>query len=48
MPKEEALQLVKLLSALESCLLVNKIQMPNHLWEIFEGCMERLEKEVLK
>lgn len=48
MTREDALQLVKLLSGLESCLLVSKVPVPDHLWEIFEACMTRLEGEVLR
>ena len=48
MNREEALQLVKLLSALESCLLVSKVPVPDHIWDVFAGCLDRLEKEVLK
>lgn len=46
MTREELLQLIKLLSALESCLLVSKVPVPDHLWDVFAGCLERLEKEL--
>jgi len=46
MTREELLSLIKLLSALESCLLVSKVPVPDHLWEVFMACQERLEKEL--
>lgn len=46
MTREELLSLIKLLSALESCLLVSKVPVPDHLWDVFTACQERLEKEL--
>jgi hypothetical protein len=46
MTREELLQIIKLLSALESCLLVSKVPVSAHLWEVFAACQARLEKEL--
>lgn len=48
MTREEALLLVKLLSALETCLLVSKVHVPDHLWDVFSDSQERLERELFK
>ena len=48
MTKEQALQIIKLLSAVESLSFADKHQMPDYLYEQIEKAMEVLEQEVLK
>ena len=48
MTKEQALQLIKLLSAVESWSYADKHRMPDYLYEKIEESMKVLEKEVLK
>lgn len=47
MTKEEALQQIKLLSALESWALSTKTQVPDYLFENLQSCIDVLEKIVL-
>jgi hypothetical protein len=48
MTKEEALALIKLLSAIESWSFADKHRMPDYLYEQINTAMEVLEREVLK
>ena len=48
MTKEQALQIIKLLSAVESWSFADKHRMPDYLYEQNEKAMEVLEQEVLK
>lgn len=48
MTKEQALQIIKLLSAVESWSFANNHRMPDYLYEKIEEAMALLEKEVLK
>jgi hypothetical protein len=48
MTKEEALQAIKLLSALESWAFSTKTALPDYLYEDLCLAVERLEKIVLK
>ena len=47
MTKQEALQQIKLLSALESWAFATKTTLPDYLLEDLQTCMEVLEKIVL-
>jgi len=46
--KEQALQIIKLLSAVESWSYADKHRMPDYLYEQIEKAMAVLEQEVLK
>ena len=48
MTKEQALQLIKLLSAVESWSYADKHRMPEYLYERIDEAMTLLEQEVLK
>jgi hypothetical protein len=48
MTKEEALAIIKLLSAIESWSFADKHRMPDYLYEQINVAMEVLEREVLK
>jgi hypothetical protein len=48
MTKEQALQIIKLLSAVESWSYADKRQMPEYLYERIDEAMKLLEQEVLK
>ena len=48
MTKEEALELIKLLSAIESWSFADKHRMPDYLYENISMNMEVLTREVLK
>jgi hypothetical protein len=48
MTKEQILQLIKLLSAVESWSFAHNHQMPDYLYERIDESMKLLEKEVLK
>lgn len=48
MTKQQLIDLIKLLSALESWSFANKQALPDHLLERIDTAMERLEAEVLK
>ncbi len=48
MTKQECLDLIKLLSAIESALLMTKQVMPEHLYDQISGAMDALTREVLK
>jgi len=48
MTKEQALQIIKLLSAVESWSFADNHRMPDYLYEQIENAMEVLEQEVLK
>lgn len=48
MTKEQALELIKLLSAIESWGFANKQMMPDYLHESLQSAMDMLTKEVLK
>lgn len=48
MNKEELLQIIKLLSALESWSFSSKTPIPDYLLDKIDTTMERLEDEVLK
>jgi len=46
--KEQALQIIKLLSAVESWSYADKHRMPDYLYERIDEAMTLLEQEVLK
>ena len=48
MTKEQALEVIKLLSAVESWSFANKELMPDYLYEKINESLEILEKMVLK
>ena len=48
MTKEQILQLIKLLSAVESWSYADKHRMPDYLYERIDEAMKLLEQEVLK
>ena len=48
MTKEQALDLIKLLSAVESWSFADKHRMPDYLYDKIDESMKVLEKEVLK
>lgn len=48
MTAAELLQLIKLLSALESMLMSSKVAVPDHLWEIFFSTSELVEREMFR
>jgi hypothetical protein len=48
MTKQELLALLKLLSAIESAMSVNKAQLPNYLFEQIDSAVAILEREILK
>ena len=48
MTKEQALEIIKLLSALESWSFADKHNLPDYLYEKIATSMEVLEKEILK
>ena len=48
MTKEELLQIIKLLSALESWSFSSKTQIPDYLLDRIDTMLERLEEELLK
>jgi len=48
MTKEQALQIIKLLSAVESWSFADNHRMPDYLYEKIEEAMKLLEREVLK
>ena len=48
MTKEQILEVIKLLSALESWSFADKHNMPDYLYEKITASMEVLEKELLK
>lgn len=48
MTKEQALQIIKLLAAVESWSYADKHRMPDYLYERIDEAMTLLEQEVLK
>lgn len=48
MTKEQALQIIKLLSAVESWSFADKHRMPDYLYERIDEAIKVLEQEVLK
>jgi len=48
MTKEQILQIIKLLSAVESWSYADKHRMPDYLYERIDEAMTLLEQEVLK
>ena len=48
MTKQQLIDLIKLLSALESWSFANNQRLPDYLLERIDAAMERLEAEVLK
>ena len=48
MTRKEILEIIKLLSAVESWSFADKHQMPDYLYEKIGNAMEVLEKELLK
>ena len=48
MTKQQLIELIKLLSALESWSFANNQRLPDYLLERIDTSMERLEAEVLK
>ena len=47
MNKEQALKIVKLLSALEAAGLMNEKRIPDYLYEDIEAIVDELSKEIL-
>ena len=47
MTKQELLQLLRLLSALESVMLVNKQTIPDYLYDDINRAVEIIEREIL-
>lgn len=48
MTREQYLNILILLSALESLILANKVVIPDYLFAEFERAAEELRKEILK
>lgn len=48
MSKKESLDLIRLLSAIESALMVSKTNLPEYLWERITDTCERLEAKLLE
>jgi hypothetical protein len=48
MSKDELLQILKLLSALEGATLVSNTKIPDHLWDAMSAAVEVLEREIKK
>jgi hypothetical protein len=49
MDKSDYLQLVRLLTALESAILANRpAHVPDYIWEWMSDAVSKLEKEILK
>ena len=48
MTREQYLNILILLSTLESLILANKVVIPDHLFAEFERATEELRKEILK
>lgn len=48
MTREQALEVIKLLSALESWSFAADHRLPDYLYEKIADCIDALEKEVLK
>jgi hypothetical protein len=48
MTKQELLNLLKLLSAIESAMTIGKAQLPNYLFEQIDAAVAVLEREILK
>ena len=48
MSNKETLDLLRLLSAVESVLMMSKVNLPDYLWERITDTCERLEAELLK
>ncbi len=48
MTKEQALQIIKLLAAIESWSYADNHRMPDYLYERIDEAMKLLEQEVLK
>ena len=48
MTKQELLKLLKLLSAIESAMSINKATLPDYLFEQIDKAMAVLEREILK
>lgn len=48
MTATELLQLIKLLSAPESLLMSSKVDVPDHLWEVFVSTSELVEREMFR
>jgi len=47
MTKQELLKLLKLLSAVESAMSINKAQLPDYLFQEIDAAVAVLEKEIL-
>lgn len=48
MTKQDYIEVIKLLSALESWGMINNQRLPDYLFENIAACLEKLEAEVLK
>ena len=48
MSKQELLDILKLLSAVESAMLMSKASMPDHLYDQLANTMAVLEREILR
>ena len=46
--KPELLALLRLLSAVETALLMQKANLPDHLWEAISTTCEKVEQEILQ
>lgn len=47
MTKQELLKLLRLLSAMESAMSINKTQLPDYLFEQIDAAVAILEREIL-
>lgn len=47
MTKQELLKLLRLLSAIESAMSINKAQLPDYLFEQIDAAVAMLEQEIL-
>ena len=47
MSKQELLQLLKLMSAIESAMSINKATIPSYLFEQIDAAVAMLEREIL-
>lgn len=48
MTKPELLALLRLLSAVETAMLMQKVNLPDHLWEAISATCEKVEREILQ
>lgn len=48
MAKQELLQIMRVLSAMESAMFVAKVQIPEYLLDQLLDCVQKIEAEILK